>query len=270
MTSLRELRALVQRLGLEEDVRFLGYVPDGDVAPLYAETVALVMPTFDMPVLEAWGLGCPVLTSDIRGIREHVGDAAMLVEPRSVEGVAAGMRKLWTDEGAAKPPRGEGAPTTRASFARGVPPAARRDRRGGEEARPRDGLSGQVPRIGRIARASTHTRVAAVCSRVLYLRAHRITHGFSSCVRGPAWPRTSRSFAFTPSPTHRSIPGRPRYRHRRRPWRRFRALMRPPPWWMGDRSRRRHAGRRPRAADAPGSGVPLLDGPPHAGAKWWG
>jgi glycosyltransferase involved in cell wall biosynthesis len=102
-TTFRELEALVRRLGLEEDVRFLGYVPDGDVAPLYAEAVALVMPTFfgptNMPVLEAWGLGCPVLTSDIRGIREHVGDAAVLVEPRSVEEIATGMLKLWTDEG---------------------------------------------------------------------------------------------------------------------------------------------------------------------------
>ena len=69
---------------------------------LYAEAAALVMPTFfgptNIPVLEAWALGCPVLTSDIRGIREQVRDAAMLVDPRSIESLADGISRLWTDE----------------------------------------------------------------------------------------------------------------------------------------------------------------------------
>jgi glycosyltransferase involved in cell wall biosynthesis len=43
-----------------------------------------------------------VLTSDIRGIREQVQDAAILVDPRSVESMADGMSKLWTDEGLGK------------------------------------------------------------------------------------------------------------------------------------------------------------------------
>ena len=61
------------------------------------------MPTFfgptNIPPTEAWSFGCPVLTSDIRGIREHSGDAALLVNPRSAEAVAEGMRRLWTDDG---------------------------------------------------------------------------------------------------------------------------------------------------------------------------
>jgi len=38
-----------------------------------------------------------VLTSDIRGIREHVGEAALLADPASVEAIAAGLQRLWTD-----------------------------------------------------------------------------------------------------------------------------------------------------------------------------
>ncbi len=38
------------------------------------------------------------LTSDIRGIREQVEDAAVLVDPRSVEAIADGIYQLWTDE----------------------------------------------------------------------------------------------------------------------------------------------------------------------------
>ena len=60
------------------------------------------MPTFfgptNIPLLEAWALGCPVLTSDIPGVREQMGDAALLVDPRRVDQLAAGIRNLWTDE----------------------------------------------------------------------------------------------------------------------------------------------------------------------------
>ena len=60
------------------------------------------MPTFfgptNIPILEAWAFGCPVLTSDIRGIREQVQNAAILVDPRSVDAIADGIYRLWTDE----------------------------------------------------------------------------------------------------------------------------------------------------------------------------
>jgi glycosyltransferase involved in cell wall biosynthesis len=96
-----ELLRLVAELGLEGRVHDLGFVPAEDVAPLYRGAVALAMPTFfgptNIPVLEAWALGCPVLTSDLRGIREQVGDAGLLVDPRSIESLADGMERLWAD-----------------------------------------------------------------------------------------------------------------------------------------------------------------------------
>jgi len=95
----------VMTLAMEQDVtrqiHYLGYVKDSQMAGLYKEAVALVMPTHfgptNIPIIEAWALGCPVLTSDVRGIREQVGDAGLLVDPCSVEGVAGAMTKLWTD-----------------------------------------------------------------------------------------------------------------------------------------------------------------------------
>jgi glycosyltransferase involved in cell wall biosynthesis len=93
---------LRSQLGLEGELRYLGYVPDEDMSGLYAGAVALVMPTFfgptNIPVVEAWTFGCPVLTSDIRRIREQAGNAAVLVDPRSVEAIADGIYQLWTDE----------------------------------------------------------------------------------------------------------------------------------------------------------------------------
>jgi len=101
--TFREVMTLSRQLGVDSLVRHLGYVADGDMSALYAEAAGLVMPTFfgptNIPVLEAWSLGCPVLTSDIRGIREQTGDAAVLVDPRSVEAIADGIIRLWTDRG---------------------------------------------------------------------------------------------------------------------------------------------------------------------------
>ena len=100
--TFAQTMARVDELGIGGDVAYLGYVPDEDMAPLYRGAVALVFPTFfgptNIPVVEAWKLGCPVLTSDIRGIREQVGDAGVLVDPTSVDAMADGIAELWSDE----------------------------------------------------------------------------------------------------------------------------------------------------------------------------
>jgi glycosyltransferase involved in cell wall biosynthesis len=99
---LKEVNTLADGGGIEKQLVHLGYVPDADMGALYASAAALVMPTFfgptNIPVLEAWRFGCPVITSDIRGIREQVGNAAVLVDPRSVEAIADAIEKVWTDD----------------------------------------------------------------------------------------------------------------------------------------------------------------------------
>ena len=97
-----KLRCLSSRLKLDGQIHYLGYVPEQHMSALYGEAQALVMPTFfgptNIPILEAWACGCPVLTSDIRGIREQVADAAVLAAPDSAESIAEGIYRLWTDE----------------------------------------------------------------------------------------------------------------------------------------------------------------------------
>ena len=92
---------VAQESKIEHLVHYLGYIPDADMPTFYTEAAALVMPTFfgptNIPILEAWAHGCPVLTSDIRGCRDQAGDAAVLVDPRSAESIAAGIRRLWLD-----------------------------------------------------------------------------------------------------------------------------------------------------------------------------
>jgi glycosyltransferase involved in cell wall biosynthesis len=87
--------------GITRSVSILGYVDDHTMACLYSGARGVILPTFfgptNIPVVEAWSLDLPVLTSDIRGIREQCGDAAILVDPRSVASIADGLECLWTD-----------------------------------------------------------------------------------------------------------------------------------------------------------------------------
>ena len=99
--SLEYIMALIAELDLGKQTYCLGFVPDDDLPGLYRNAFALAMPTFfgptNLPVIEAFALGCPVITSDIRGIREQVGDAGVLVDPRSPEKMCDGILRLYQD-----------------------------------------------------------------------------------------------------------------------------------------------------------------------------
>lgn len=99
--TLAEVRRLARDLQIDQQIRYLSYVPEGDMRLLYERAAALVMPTFfgptNIPIYEAWMLKCPVVTSDIRGIREQVGDAGLLVDPDSPDALADALAKVWGD-----------------------------------------------------------------------------------------------------------------------------------------------------------------------------
>ena len=92
---------LARNLNVIDLVHYLGYVENEEMSALYKLSVGLVMPTYfgpsNIPYLEAFYLDCPVITSDIRGIREQVKDAALLVNPKSPEELAKAIVKLLND-----------------------------------------------------------------------------------------------------------------------------------------------------------------------------
>jgi glycosyltransferase involved in cell wall biosynthesis len=82
------LRDYADRIGISTAVHFLGHVKQEKLIQLYRQAFCLAFPSLcgpeNLPPLEAFGLGCPVLASDIPGAREQFGDAALLFDPKSV------------------------------------------------------------------------------------------------------------------------------------------------------------------------------------------
>ena len=84
-----------------DKVRFIGYVPDADMAALYTLAEVFAFPTlyegFGIPVIEAQCCGTPVLTSNTSCLPEVGGDGAVYVDPYSEAEIAEGMARLLTD-----------------------------------------------------------------------------------------------------------------------------------------------------------------------------
>ena len=85
-------------LGLSSWVKWLGWVDPELLPTLYQMAEVLLLPSlfesYGLPIAEAMASGCPVLTADRFGTKEIAGDAALLVNPESVEAIAAGMQRL--------------------------------------------------------------------------------------------------------------------------------------------------------------------------------
>lgn len=95
------IRETARTLGLASQVKFLGFVDDDEVRALYANALALVMPTYfgpcNIPPLEAFYMGIPVLYPDLPGLRAQVGDAALLMDLSSPESMADHIIRLLTE-----------------------------------------------------------------------------------------------------------------------------------------------------------------------------
>lgn len=91
----------VHRLGLEERVRFPGYVAQPDLPALLSAAECFVMPSlyegFGLPVLEAMACGTPVICSDAGSLPEVAGDAALQFPAANVEALAGALTRLLGD-----------------------------------------------------------------------------------------------------------------------------------------------------------------------------
>lgn len=96
------LRGAVADLGTEDDVCFLGWISQEDLEGLYNLATVMAFPSlyegFGLPPLEAMARNVAVLCSDRGSLREVVGDAALIVDPESVEAIASGLQRIIDDD----------------------------------------------------------------------------------------------------------------------------------------------------------------------------
>ena len=91
-----------KRQNIADWVKWPGWIENKDLPAFYQLADGLLLPSLyesvGMPIMEAMACGCPVLTSDRFGTKEIAGDAALLVDPESLDAIAAGIDRLLNDQ----------------------------------------------------------------------------------------------------------------------------------------------------------------------------
>ncbi len=87
--------------GLKDGVFFPGFIPDRELPSLYNLADVFVYPSlyegFGLPVLEAMSCGTPVVTSSVSSMPEIAGEAALLVDPHDIDGIAQALERVLAD-----------------------------------------------------------------------------------------------------------------------------------------------------------------------------
>lgn len=90
--------ASAETMARMNSIRYLGYVPEPDIAALTAAATVLAYPSlyegFGFPVAQAMAAGVPVITSNVSSLPEVAGDAALLIDPRSQAELCAALARL--------------------------------------------------------------------------------------------------------------------------------------------------------------------------------
>jgi len=101
LSSHPRLRRTVVRSGVQNDVRFLGFVPIEVLRIFYDVAKVFVFPSlyegFGLPPLEAMAHGTPVVTSNTSSLPEVAGTAALLVNPENVFEIRRGLQRALLD-----------------------------------------------------------------------------------------------------------------------------------------------------------------------------
>jgi glycosyltransferase involved in cell wall biosynthesis len=97
-----DLRRTVVKGAVQNDVRFLGFVPIDVLRIFYDAAKVFVFPSlyegFGLPPLEAMAHGTPVVASNMTSLPEVAGNAAVLVNPENVFEIMRAVHRVLVDQ----------------------------------------------------------------------------------------------------------------------------------------------------------------------------
>jgi glycosyltransferase involved in cell wall biosynthesis len=97
-----DLRRTAIRSGVQNDVRFMGFVPIEMLRLFYDAAKVFVFPSlfegFGLQPLEAMAHGTPVVTSNTSSLPEVIGQAAVLVNPENVFEIMRALHRVLLDQ----------------------------------------------------------------------------------------------------------------------------------------------------------------------------
>ena len=101
--SYPELDVALNTIEYKDDIVFVGHVESKLLSQLLASADALVYASvfegFGIPIVEAFYAETAVITADVTSMPEVAGDAALLVNPFSVDDIAHAMNRLADEPG---------------------------------------------------------------------------------------------------------------------------------------------------------------------------
>jgi glycosyltransferase involved in cell wall biosynthesis len=99
--NLSYIKEVADSLGVSKYVHYLGFISEVELIYVYQNALALVFVTFfgpdNLPPLEAFALGCPVIASRVHGSEEQLGEAAILVDPTDQRAIAEAINRVASD-----------------------------------------------------------------------------------------------------------------------------------------------------------------------------
>jgi glycosyltransferase involved in cell wall biosynthesis len=87
--------------GYGQDILFPDWIDQADMPAVFSLASLYLYPSnleaFPIPLTEAMACGTPILTSNVNGLKEIAGDAALLMDPNDTESIANGITKILSD-----------------------------------------------------------------------------------------------------------------------------------------------------------------------------
>jgi glycosyltransferase involved in cell wall biosynthesis len=103
---INEIMKKIVQYSLEKEICIFEYVDMEGLINFYCGADLFVFPSlyegFGLPPLEAMACGCPVVSSNTSSLPEVIGDAGIMFDPYSVDGLAKAMFKVIVDDGIRK------------------------------------------------------------------------------------------------------------------------------------------------------------------------